>query len=448
MKPDWRRPATIGAVLVAVGCAIRVNNALRYPTLWGYDAKGNWEYVRRLSHSWALPEPDAGWSTSHPPLFYYLCAALSRLANALDLDFAVVLVRFASTAAGLAIVWLAVQLVRRADPENARRRLLAAALLLFLPGHVMISAMVNEELVAALFTSLAVVGVARALEGGARDSAARAAGVGAAAGLSLLTKLSGAVALATALGTYAAAGWRGGRGRAAGVRIGLVVLVASLAGGWFYARTWVRHGYVYPHALPVHEVMFSMPPGERRPYDYVNLPLATFRDPQVLNPALLRSVWGSTHATLWFDGHRFFLPAKSDEVRRLGTLILVLALLPSVAFGVGLLRGLRRAVLSPRGPDLPLLLLVAFTLAGYVLFTWRNPWFATLKGTYLLGLCVPFAFYASEVLADWTRGRGVRAAALWLALGLLAASVTLGFSYGLVFDKREAPGLVWQATGR
>ena len=33
------------------------------------------------------------------------------------------------------------------------------------------------------------------------------------------------------------------------------------------------------------------------------------------------------------------------------------------------------------GPDLPLLLLVALTLLGYVFFTWRNPWFAAIKGT-------------------------------------------------------------------
>ena len=446
MTPRWRRPATIGAALIALGCAIRLNNAVLYPSLWGFDAKGNWEYVRTLSSSWALPAPDAGWSTSHPPLFYYLSAALSRIANALDLDVAVVLVRLASTAAGLGIVWLAVRLVRRVDPENARRHLLAAALLLFLPAHLMISAMVNEELFAALFTSLAVVGVARALEGGARDTLARAGGVGSAAGLSLLTKLSGAVALVTAALTYAVAGRRRGAWSGAALRTGILVLVASIVGGWFYVRNWMQHGYLYPHALSAHELMFTMPPGERGVYDYLSLPLETFSNPQLLNPALLRSVWGSTHATLWFDGHRFFLPPNDDAVRRLGALILVLALLPSVAFGVGLLRGLRRAVLSPRAPALPLLLLVALTLAGYVLFTWRNPWFATLKGTYLLGLCVPFAFYASEVLADWTRGKGLRAIALWLALALLAAAVSVGFTYGLVFEKHEPPGLVWQTV--
>ena len=84
-------------------------------------------------------------------------------------------------------------------------------------------------------------------------------------------------------------------------------------------------------------------------------------------------------------------------------------------------------------PDLPLLLLVGFTLASYVLFTWRNPWFSTVKGSYLLGAMLPFAFYASETLARWTAGRGVRRAATWTALAALAILVTLAFTYRLIW---------------
>ena len=62
------------------------------------------------------------------------------------------------------------------------------------------------------------------------------------------------------------------------------------------------------------------------------------------------------------------------------------ALLPTWAFAVGLWRGARRAWADPVGPDTPLLLLTALTLAGYVAFTFGNPWFAAVKASYLLGL--------------------------------------------------------------
>ena len=57
---------------------------------------------------------------------------------------------------------------------------------------------------------------------------------------------------------------------------------------------------------------------------------ATWTDPQALNPDLLRSVWGTAYASLWFDGHRSFLPVEGDAVRRLGTVTLLLALLPQL----------------------------------------------------------------------------------------------------------------------
>jgi len=76
-------------------------------------------------------------------------------------------------------------------------------------------------------------------------------------------------------------------------------------------------------------------------------------------------------------------------VQQLGTAVLLLALLPSLAFLIGVGSGIRRAVSTSGAPDLPLLLLAGFTLAGYVLFTWRNPWFSTVKGTYLLARCSP-----------------------------------------------------------
>jgi hypothetical protein len=90
-----------------------------------------------------------------------------------------------------------------------------------------------------------------------------------------------------------------------------------------------------------------------------------------------------------------------------------------------------------------LILLVVTTLAGYVLFTWRNPWFAVLKGSFLLGLSVPFSYYASEVLADWTRDRVLRSVAVFGCLGLLVILVMVTFSYGFAFEKHELPGIQW-----
>jgi hypothetical protein len=434
-------------ILALVGIAMRVSNAFALPKHWGFDANWNWEYIERLTTSWALPAPHEGWSMGHPPFFYYASALLARGMDGASVENVTIAIRLASSAVGLLAIAAAVVLVRRLDPETGRRAFLAAALLLFLPVHVYMSAMLGEEVLGTSLSSLAVVGVAvdlvrrpelpRALR--------RSACWGLLAGLAFLTKLSGVLTLAAVGGALLIDGLRRRElGRAVAVAA-VFGLVAGVVGGWPYLRNLVSFGYLYPHDLSVHERMHSMPPGDRALSDYVRLPRATLLDPRAINRRLVYSVWGTTYGTLWYDAHRHVLPRSGREVTRLGTAMLTLALLPTLAFGVGLVRGVRRAWAGPGGPDTLFLLLVALTLAGYVFFTWRNPWYATLKGSYLLGLVVPFAWYTSEVLADWTRGAGLRQGLVWTALAALLTLSILVFSFGLVMEKTDkGPGFKWQ----
>jgi hypothetical protein len=446
-EADPRRAGVAGWIAVAAALAIRLHNALHYPADWGFDASFNWRYIYRLSRDGALPDPAAGWSTGDPPLYFALAAAVFRSLEAVGArDLAVYAIPMLSLAAGLAVVALAFALVRRAAPHSPGRAWLAAGLLLFLPAHVQMSAMVNEEMLAALFASLAVFALAR--ERLAREEPTgpgalpRAAAAGAAAGAAWLTKLSGAVAVASVVATYAADALRPGARRAAAARVALALAAALALGGWFYVRSRVLYGYFQPFGLPAHERMFSMPPGERGILDYLRVPAATFLDPQMLEPSLLRSVWGGTYASTWFDAHRFFLPDGSAAVRRLGTATLLLALLPTAAFAIGVGRAARRALREPRSADLPLVLVTAFALAGYAVYTWRNPWFAVVKGTSLLALSLPYAYYASDELCRLARRGPVRlAAAAWLAA--LAACVAAGTTFEALFGRPEVSGLVW-----
>ncbi len=425
--------------------ALRLHNAFHYPPDWGFDASFNWSYIARLGRDWSLPDPEEGWSTADPPLFYYAAAALLRLCRALgDPNAALWLVPLAGTLAGLAIAWLAHRLVRVLHPEDRARARVAACLVLFLPAQIHVSAMVNEEIWTSLLASLALFGLAT--EAPARRRLSRALAVGAAAGLALLAKLTGALALAALLASYALEGLRQ-RALRRSLWLASAAALAGLAtGGWFFARNALRFGYLQPHALAVHSRMLGMPPGERGLLDYLYLPLSTFLDPQLLDPGLLRSVWGSTFATLWFDGHRYFLPLGGAGVRILGTLTLLLALLPSAAFAAGCWQAWRRAF-APRTPpprDLPLLLLVPLGLVGYAAFAWRNPSFAVLKGSSLLALTLPFSYYASGALTSWGRRSREAAALLLLASLALAVCVLLGTSFGVFFTRDALPGLPWQ----
>lgn len=433
-------------LLALVGAAMRIHNAFAFPKHWGFDANWNWEYIERLTHSWVLPAPHEGWSMGHPPFFYYAAALLARGMDGASVESKTIAIRLAVAATGLGAIACAVWLVRSFAPEARKRAFLAAALLLFLPVHVYMSAMLGEEVVAASLASLAVVGVSVDLV--RRPPLPRvlwrSAGWGLIAGLALLTKLSALLAVGAVGLALLVDGLRRRELQRAVFVAACFGLVAGVVGGWPYARNLLSFGYLYPHDLSVHERMHSMPPGDRALSDYLRLPAATLLDPRAIQPQLVYSVWGTTYATLWYDAHRHLLPRDSRETTQLGTAMLTLALLPTLAFGVGLVRGLRRAWATPDGPDTLFLLLVALTLAGYVLFTWRNPWYATLKGSYLLAMLVPFAWYTSEVLADWTGGKGLRPALVWAALAALFTLSMLVFSFGLVLEKTDkGPGFRW-----
>jgi hypothetical protein len=83
-------------------------------------------------------------------------------------------------------------------------------------------------------------------------------------------------------------------------------------------------------------------------------------------------------------------------------------------------------------------------LAGFVAFTWRNPWFVTIKASFLLGLSAPYAIYASETLDGWMRAGRWRSRVLGSALALLCAASAVTFSYHAVFSKNDWPGTEWR----
>ena len=312
------------------------------------------------------------------------------------------------------------------------------------------SAMLNEEILAATFTTLALALAIRDRQAGSasgEDSRGywRLVGIGLAGGLAFLTKLTGCLVVIAVVFAMLIDGWRERALKTALLRGAVVASVALVVGGWFYARSLVVHGYLYPHSLETHQVMLDLPPGERGVGDYVSFPLSTFTNARNDSPELIHSVWGGTYATLWFDGQRNFVPRNHRNVHRIATVILVLALLPTFAFFLGLRDAVRRMLAAPRTADTPMLALLSVTLAGYVYFTWKNPWYPTVKGSYLLGLGLPYAYWASERLSAWTRGPRWQAALVAIVLVALLVACVLAFTWGTPLWTmelwRDRPGL-------
>jgi len=439
------------AVLFLVAAGMRVHNASDFFIDHGFDETFNWEYVRELTHDWSLPAPDQHWSAARPPAFFYAAGAIARNTGPSRVE-AIHAIRSASSAFGLFAIGAALWLVARQAGgfrREGRRLAVAAGLMLFVPAHIYLSAMLNEEISVASWITLALVlAVWEQTEGGTGwASWARVVGIGLAGGLAFLTKLTGCLVVVAVAGSFVFDGWRRGALRPALARAAVLSLIALAVGGWFYARSYVLYGYLYPHSLDAHSIMLSMPPGDRSLLDYLRLSLSALTDTRVDAPGLLHSVWGGTYVSWWFDGHRHFVPRVDPMVDRMGRWILVLGLLPTVAAIVGCLRGVGRVRRSASVADTPMLATTALMLAGYVLYTWQNPWFACIKGSYLLGLVLPYAYWASDRLAAWSRGPRWLAVFVWFDLGLLWLAVVATFTFGTPLWEMTLgvhyPGLPW-----
>lgn len=461
-----RRWRAAWAVAIAAAVGVRAWNALAGPLLHGYDAWAHVTYVQFLDTFHALPWADQGWSFFHPPLYYALGFALAQAGSADVLARGLALW---SSAASLAVAALAALAARAAvarelasdadERELARARiapLVAFTAVAFLPVHVYVSPMPGNEMTAALFATATVALFAirelrsPATSGGATLGSDLA--VGALAGLALLSKFNGALALGTVLVVAFARALRA-RERSSALRdfarrgAAIVACAVALAGP-FYARNVATYGTPFQtsHDVgPVAAQESAQPPGERTLRDF-----ATFLGPAVLRdssfdaPHVVHSVWGTLYLNLWFDTFRggqfpkLVRDGGAWRERPIHAPTIAMALLgigPTALAGIGAAVAFRRA-LRDRDAVLDACALVLLTagLAAFAAFAVRVPTFAAVKASYLLNLSLAWGWFTARGLA-WLgrRAGGVLASigAAWL-MAASAASVVV-FASGLVF---------------
>jgi hypothetical protein len=171
MGASMSRHAPLAVVAVAglAWLALFVSKISRIPLEIGFDARHHLAYVTLLRETGRVPLATDGWSTFHPPLFYFvsLWAGESQL-----------LLRLLPWLAGLgavAVTWL---LARRLLPDDPRGAALAVLFAAVLPMNVYSSAYFSNESLHTLLAGgvvLSAVGLLLA----PRSSAARVALLGA-----------------------------------------------------------------------------------------------------------------------------------------------------------------------------------------------------------------------------------------------------------------------------
>ncbi|MDX6770704.1 MAG: hypothetical protein SF051_14310 [Elusimicrobiota bacterium] len=396
LRHGWRWAAAGWLALSALNLARLIPGA-------GYDALQHAELARLVAAS-GLPGPGASWQSFQAPLYHALCAPLALLP--VSDDALIRLMRLPNLACGFLLALLCARFAAEARP---RRPDAAAAAGLFglalAPNLYMSQAPGNEPLAAVLAAAFLL----SCLRVSGRESApAEAFLLGATLGAALLAKTT--AALAAPAGLLLLAGRRPWRWWGAGAT-GL-----ALAGGWWYARSWLHYGSPFTGGWDAARgFAWTQDPGYRTFGDFV-------RFGAVLSQPVYSGVagfWDALYSTLWLDGWQGGVIdpwAQPHWSPRWQAAAAAWGLAPT-AF---LLAGCRKALGRAEAPALAAMAALGTGLAALLWMFLSVPVYSTVKASYLLGLAPAAAFLLVEGLPE----RGAARVASWALLaGWAACSV-------------------------
>jgi hypothetical protein len=424
--------------LLLAALLMRLANAIRYPSLHGFDSYAHATYVWHLLKTWTVPLASEGWGRFHPPLYYWLTAGLWSAMSALPPVTVLKALNVFYGAVGLVSAWMAALVARRYFGERRVYAWAAALFIVFLPVHIYTAPMLGNEGLSTVTCSVSLYLLVRFLE---RPDLRSSILLGLCLGVAMLTKFTAIVVVGSTGCTLVLWGLLTRRYRPAIVHLSVVVACLFAVSGWFYVRNVATYGNPFQMSrdfFATKRIESTIPTGQRTLSSYLTFDTAVLSHPSYANGPVLDNVWAGIYATAWFDAHGgwFFPSALYDSLAyRVGRILMVLGLAPTILVAIGLFQGLRLA--RSREADavlLPMLVTTACMLAMNVIYTFENRIFTAVKASYLLPAIVPFSFWFAlglRTVAGW--GTLVREATV---AGLLAAAafVVPVYTYQLVFE--------------
>lgn len=414
---------------LAIGLAValvHIHNFVHYPpTRSDFDWRGHGQYVQYVVDHWRVPVASSGWEMFQPPLYYFVAATMSTLFGGLSADpLSVKAVQWISTMSGLwnvAVAWL---ILWTLFPTASRLRTLGFSVAAMMPMGFYMNAMVNNEIFAASLIGTAIWLVLRNGFGQPRSWRGGAV-IGFVCGLALLSRYT---ALFVFLSVFMLSALRlATRRRICHPTIVAVVLALGMC-GWYYARNaWQFHDPFVGNWDNTSGFHYEQQPGYRTLGFYTHFGSVFLDHPE-------RSLWASfgdgLYASAWTDAHGTFLDMNDVTTQVVAGIILMLALLPSVAIAMGFSQSV--GWLIQRDWDHPYLILVVTSLLTFfsvIAFTMEVPFFSTVKSTFLLSLIPAISVFAGLGLDTLCHSLGRGRWVLYGNLGVLYTLILYLFWY-------------------
>jgi len=400
-------PRLVLAAVIALWAIAFVRNVADMPLLAGFDVPNHFEYVQWLRRKGSVPLASEGWSFYHPPLFYWLAAALVPARGPLAPgSWEVVALRLLTWLPGLGMVLASAAVARRVHRDAPNAQAFAIAIAGLLPMTLYLSGYFSNESASACLLALAMALAVRSFDV-PRPPAHLFVALGLVFAAALLTKYTAVLVLPVLLlflGVRLALDARVSFARA-GLLLGVVVATPLALAGWLYLRNALALGTPLPTNWG--EDSASVPwwqqPGFHTARWYLRF------GESLVHPwfAGFASFWDAIYATLWGDGYfagRTFAEERIASWDHGWMAATYPVALPATALlGFGIARSARRSLSEPspgRRLSLALLATLAFVLlAALADVSLRYPSYAQVKAFYVLPIAVPIAVLGADGFA-------------------------------------------------
>ena len=378
---------------------------MKLPPPAGFDVPGHLDYIAFLINHKRVPLATDGWQMFQSPLYYALAAPLYLLlAKIGPAANAVLLLRGLSLLAGILQIEISYRATRHVFPERRDLQILGIIFAGFVPMNIYLSQYVGNEPLASCLGSAVILLCLRQLggSGNTRIHQRSFVAIGIVFGLALLTKFSAIILTAPLLFLFALRYLLDREmGHDVGKRIAVACTIvfgaAALVAGWYYVRNWIHLGRPFVGGWDLNRgIPWWQDPGYRTPGDLL-------RFGEVLTHPIYAGVvglWDGIYATFWCDS--FISSAVEAPSRPPWNYLYLLssvwlALLPTAAILLGVIRSLFRGSSSSQGRQMLFAVVCVCAYAGALVHHFlTQPYYSAVKSFYTLGAmpCYSLLFVA------------------------------------------------------
>lgn len=347
-----------------------------------------------------------GWEMFQPPCYYFISAVIYSLFGGETAEpGSLKAVQIMGTISGVANACFAWLVLRKLFEKNYLIQLLGFSVAAFLPMCFYMNPLISNEIFSGSIISLAIcLLIQYGFE--VRIKIRHAVVLGVVVGLALLSKYTALFIFLTAVTVLIIRVLISSSTRRREVAILAVFLtVVFTLSGWLYIRNLVKfHDPFIGNWDKKSGYHYEQHHGYRTLGFYLKFGSVFLHAPERSRWA---SFWDGKYGSMWMDTHGSFLRLSDEQTDLRGSIIIYLALLPSVGILLGFYQSLKSAFKSSRNnPYLALVMVSTLTIISLISFTMEVPFYSTIKAFFYLSLVPPIAVFAGKGLDTMCRNLG------------------------------------------